>query len=1021
MKRKQIALIFFCALAFSIFSSSSPVFAKIELLEADEVEVIAENGLTLHESEPDSEGKPGKEKGHAAKGDKLTVIRQPKPETSWCEMRFIKPDDSTIEGWGDAQQVRFIPPTYRPGDRLPVILAVDVLKIHIALYKKLFPTQFKMMTETMKPGDTLTVIQQFKLNPRWVQVQTPTGQTGWVNASRKYVTPITARVTEPPAAEEEPPYPVLKLEYSNLENKLKKIEPYTKELEVERDQLADQVKRLEQEKTDLAKRNTELEQKAKRKRPLETEEDSLKNRLDQATKALQNYQKVMGDWISAQLETNPVTPSPCEIPLPNSEKRMHFVSVPAGELTMGLSTEEVNAFIRETNNPAYDVEEVKPEKRVQHVNNGFMIGKYEVTHEEYQTLIPAHHYASFSARQPVTNLTEAEIRQFCKAFNEAYPQLSIGLPTEKEWEYAAKGEGGNHRYTWKGQFDKKKANVDSQKLMAVGQKAESDSWCGVSDLIGNAAEVCEMETDTYTPKTEQRLVARGGSYQSDQDNSRITTRHLLWNPKRDDIGFRGEAQGQLASLQLKHTDLEKEYNQVVLEGDHLKKDKEQLENRVRELEDKIGLLQLKSRYDEGTEQLKTIQKSGPNGVDGVEKKGAEGGQKNEPKSGASEEVKKLKNQIKGLEKENQTLKASQNVQQVKKFKAEVEQVNQLNTQLGKKLDDANQRMEVLQKRQDRLVQLEEKANRLEAEKTQLQAEKTQLQAELNPLKEKDEKTRQQMTALQNSYQTYALDVIQSQLKKTSQPKKTEEQVEEVFLYELPLPNSDQRLKWVSVPAGELTMGLSTEEVNAFIRETNNPVYDVEEVPPERRTQHVNNGFMIGKYEVTHEEYHALTPAHHYASFSARQPVTNLTEEEIRAFLKALNDLLKEAYPQLSIGLPTEKEWEYAAKGSGGNHRYTWGDTFDKNKANVASQSLIEGGQRPESESWCGVSDLIGNAAEVCEMETETYTKKVEHPLVARGGSYQSDAQNSRTTSRHPLWNPKRDDIGLRIVIRLKRK
>ncbi|MBI3336307.1 formylglycine-generating enzyme family protein [Candidatus Peregrinibacteria bacterium] len=190
---------------------------------------------------------------------------------------------------------------------------------------------------------------------------------------------------------------------------------------------------------------------------------------------------------------------------------------------------------------------------------------------------------------------------------------------------------------------------------------------------------------------------------------------------------------------------------------------------------------------------------------------------------------------------------------------------------------------------------------------------------------------------------------------------------------------------------------------------------MEEVKPDWLWQPVPNGFLIGKYEVTHEEYQVLIPEHQYPPEWARQPVTNLTEEEIQKFLEALSRV----YPQLDIGLPTEKEWEYAAKGSGRN-RYTWGSEFEKNKANVGTQKLMEVGLFPQSESWCGVSDLIGNVAEVCEIDTKTYTLKTEHHLVARGGSYQSDARDSRTTFRHFLWTPKRDDIGFRIVVRPKK-
>ncbi|MDI6722775.1 MAG: SUMF1/EgtB/PvdO family nonheme iron enzyme, partial [Candidatus Aenigmarchaeota archaeon] len=99
--------------------------------------------------------------------------------------------------------------------------------------------------------------------------------------------------------------------------------------------------------------------------------------------------------------------------------------------------------------------------------------------------------------------------------------------------------------------------------------------------------------------------------------------------------------------------------------------------------------------------------------------------------------------------------------------------------------------------------------------------------------------------------------------------------------------------------------------------------------------------------------------------------------------------------------------------------YTWEGTFDRNKANVSSKNTIDVGSKTESDSWCGASDMIGNAAEVCYARHKYYLKPREETLVTRGGSYQSNPFDSRTTSRHPIWYPERDDIGFRLVVELR--
>ena len=78
------------------------------------------------------------------------------------------------------------------------------------------------------------------------------------------------------------------------------------------------------------------------------------------------------------------------------------------------------------------------------------------------------------------------------------------------------------------------------------------------------------------------------------------------------------------------------------------------------------------------------------------------------------------------------------------------------------------------------------------------------------------------------------------------------------------------------------------------------------------------------------------------------------------------------------------------------------------------------GQRPQGDTWCGASDMIGNAAELCFPDQEGYyLEPVTESFVARGGSYNSDKFSSRVTSRHSILTTRKEDIGIRIVIRRK--
>jgi formylglycine-generating enzyme required for sulfatase activity len=114
-------------------------------------------------------------------------------------------------------------------------------------------------------------------------------------------------------------------------------------------------------------------------------------------------------------------------------------------------------------------------------------------------------------------------------------------------------------------------------------------------------------------------------------------------------------------------------------------------------------------------------------------------------------------------------------------------------------------------------------------------------------------------------------------------------------------------------------------------------------------------------------------------------------------------------------LPTEAEWEYAARGARGL-AYPWGQAFECTLCNAADEpcdgyaEAAPVGSFPEGASWCGTVDLAGNVWEwVVDWYDATYYQRSEahDPLgpeegtsrVVRGGSWRSDATGVRGSSR----------------------
>jgi formylglycine-generating enzyme required for sulfatase activity len=234
------------------------------------------------------------------------------------------------------------------------------------------------------------------------------------------------------------------------------------------------------------------------------------------------------------------------------------------------------------------------------------------------------------------------------------------------------------------------------------------------------------------------------------------------------------------------------------------------------------------------------------------------------------------------------------------------------------------------------------------------------------------------------------------------------------------------LEWVEIPAGESIMGSSDAEVSLAWELPNDlPLGTIYLLPNERPQRSIYvDGFAIGRYEVTNMQYRQCVRATICSAPSNDQyrdpafawlPVTNVDWHQAATFCQWVDGRL-----------PTEVEWEKAARGSGatGTLLFPWGNDPDPQKANVGrganGSPLVVGSFSPAGDSAYGVADMAGNVAEwVYDAYAADAYQSLEpyHPRrpqegeagLYRGGSFFQDWVHARSAHRE-IANPNFNDF-----------
>jgi len=159
---------------------------------------------------------------------------------------------------------------------------------------------------------------------------------------------------------------------------------------------------------------------------------------------------------------------------------------------------------------------------------GYMIDKYEVTNEQYTRVNADHHHDYVAGEEylPAVWVSQLDAVEYCETIGKR-------LPTEQEWEKAARGTDGRI-YPWGNEFDETAA-VTSETAsgpMVVGSRAKGASPFGVMDMSGNVWEWTSSYSDRY-------VILRGGSYFEDGSYAKVTSAlRSIPDDSKPYVGFR---------------------------------------------------------------------------------------------------------------------------------------------------------------------------------------------------------------------------------------------------------------------------------------------------------------------------------------------------------------------------------------------------------------------------------------------------------------------------------------------------
>ena len=221
------------------------------------------------------------------------------------------------------------------------------------------------------------------------------------------------------------------------------------------------------------------------------------------------------------------------LPAPSSYRvnkvSFNMVRVDKGGFWMGAQRKDTAEF-------NYDRMAQSDELPVHYVtmHEDYYIGQTEVTQKLWKAVMGYNPSAKKCPKRPVTNVNYYEVQEFLRRID-SITGMQFRLPTEEEWEYAARGGKYSKGYIYSGSNEVDRVawhNGNTSRLKKV--KKRSANELGIYDMSGNVWEWCsskyrffDKERNATLGKDGEMYCIRGGGWQLPKTSCRVS-----WRGKR---------------------------------------------------------------------------------------------------------------------------------------------------------------------------------------------------------------------------------------------------------------------------------------------------------------------------------------------------------------------------------------------------------------------------------------------------------------------------------------------------------